>query len=99
MLSTATTSTSNTTLTNLPTAIGPKVDLVEDAIKRRQREAEERKKRILAAYDVAAKSAPAGALKEVDLDVTKKIDSKLSVLFRQLRMLIAHSDLQSSNTK
>lgn len=58
----------------LPTTIGPKVDMVEDAIKKRQREAEERKKRILAAFDVAAKSAPAGAPKEVDFDVVNHID-------------------------
>ena len=59
---------------SLPSPIGPKVDLVEDAIKRRQREAEERKKRILAAYDVAAKTQPAGTVKEVDFDVVNKID-------------------------
>ncbi|XP_027200099.1 uncharacterized protein LOC113794200 [Dermatophagoides pteronyssinus] len=59
---------------SFPLSIGPKVDLVEDAIKRRQREAEERKKRILAAYDVAAKTQPAGTVKEVDFDVVNKID-------------------------
>lgn len=53
-----------------------KVDHVEDAIKKRQREAEERKKRILAAFDVAAKSGPAGSSRDVDLDVANKIDSK-----------------------
>lgn len=55
------------------------MDLVEDAIKRRQREAEERKMRILAAYDVAAKSTPAGAAKDVDLDIVNKIDSKCHI--------------------
>ncbi|KAF7487817.1 hypothetical protein SSS_01327 [Sarcoptes scabiei] len=59
---------------NFPSTIGPKVDLVEDAIKQRQREAEERKKRILAAFDVAAKTQPAGTIKEVDFDVVNNID-------------------------
>ncbi|XP_077510829.1 uncharacterized protein LOC144121477 isoform X2 [Amblyomma americanum] len=51
-----------------------KKDLVEDAIKQRQREAELRKKRILAAYDAAAKSGPAGVVKTVDFDSFKKAD-------------------------
>ena len=49
---------------------------MEDAIKKRQREAEERKKRILAAFDVASKASPAGAPKDVDLDMANTIDSK-----------------------
>ncbi|KAH7960647.1 hypothetical protein HPB49_022006 [Dermacentor silvarum] len=51
-----------------------KVDLVEDAIKQRQREADLRKKRIMAAYDAAAKSGPAGVVKTVDFDSFKKAD-------------------------
>ncbi|KAG0421070.1 hypothetical protein HPB47_003027, partial [Ixodes persulcatus] len=51
-----------------------KVDLVEDAIKQRQMEADLRKKRILAAYDAAAKSGPAGTVKTVDFDSFKKAD-------------------------
>lgn len=51
-----------------------KTDLVEDAIKQRQREADLRKKRILAAYDAAAKSGPAGVVKTVDFDSFKKAD-------------------------
>uniref|UniRef100_A0A131Z3F1 Smoothelin n=1 Tax=Rhipicephalus appendiculatus TaxID=34631 RepID=A0A131Z3F1_RHIAP len=51
-----------------------RTDLVEDAIKQRQREADLRKKRILAAYDAAAKSAPAGVVKTVDFDSFKKAD-------------------------
>jgi len=70
---TSTTSSSPTPpikLTNLPThSFGPQSDLVEDGIKKRQREAEERKRRILAAYDVAAKSGPAGAVRDVDFDI------------------------------
>lgn len=64
------------TLTNLPKPFEPRLDYVEDAIKKRQREAEERKKRILAAFDVAAKSTPAGAPKDVDLEVGNQIDSE-----------------------
>ncbi len=70
------TTSSTKTLTGAPMSFGPRTDHVEDAIKKRQREAEERKKRILAAFDVAAKSAPAGAARDVDLDVANKIDSK-----------------------
>lgn len=51
-----------------------KGDLVEDAIMQRQREADLRKKRILAAYDAAAKSGPAGMVKTVDFDSFKKAD-------------------------
>lgn len=51
-----------------------KLDLVEDAIKQRQTEADMRKKRILAAYDAAAKSGPAGTIKTVDFDSFKKAD-------------------------
>lgn len=32
-----------------------------------KREAEERKKKLLAAYDVAARSAPAGAFRAIDM--------------------------------
>lgn len=65
----------------LPFTIGgDRVDYVEDAIKRRQREAEERKRRILASYDIAAKSQPAGTVRDVDLDSTSSIDSKLLLL-------------------
>jgi len=49
-------------------------DLVEDALRQRQRGAEERKKRMLAAYDAAARSAPAGAPKEVNFEAFKKAD-------------------------
>lgn len=59
------------------TTIGPRYDHVEDAIKKRQREAEERKKKILAAYEVAAKSAPAGAPRDIDFDVVENIDGKI----------------------
>jgi hypothetical protein len=49
-------------------------DLVEDALRSRQRAAEDRKKRMLAAYDAAARSAPAGAPKEVNFEAFKKAD-------------------------
>jgi len=51
-------------------------DLVEDALRQRQRAAEERKKRMLAAYDSAARSGPAGAPKEVNFEAFKKADGK-----------------------
>jgi hypothetical protein len=51
-------------------------DLVEDALRQRQRAAEERKKRMLAAYDSAARSGPAGAPKEVNFEAFKKVDGK-----------------------
>lgn len=50
-------------------------DLVDDAIRQRQRDAEERKKRMLAAYDAAARSAPSGqAIKDVNFEAFKKAD-------------------------
>jgi len=49
-------------------------DLVEDALRQRQRAAEERKKRMLAAYDAAARSGQAGAPKEVNFEAFKKAD-------------------------
>lgn len=61
-------------LTNLPNPIVQASDLVEDGIKKRQREAIERKQRILAAYDAAAKSGPAGAVRDVDFDAVNNID-------------------------
>lgn len=42
----------------------------------RQKEADERKKRILAAYDAAAKSGPAGAPKDIDFSAFKRADGK-----------------------
>ncbi|XP_054155147.1 uncharacterized protein LOC128953660 isoform X1 [Oppia nitens] len=49
-------------------------DLVEDALRSRQRAAEDRKKRMLAAFDAAARSGPAGSLREVNFDAFKKAD-------------------------
>jgi len=48
-------------------------DLYEDALRQRQRMAEERKKRMLCAYDAAARSGPAGA-KDVNFEAFKKAD-------------------------
>jgi hypothetical protein len=70
-------------LTNLPAPVGPKTDFVEDAIKKRQREAEDRKRRIMAAYDVAAKSGAAGSTRDVDLDVANTIDMEQYELNKQ----------------
>lgn len=49
-------------------------DLVEDALRQRQRAAEDRKKRILAAYESAARSGSAGIVREVNFDAFKKAD-------------------------
>ncbi|XP_022664664.1 uncharacterized protein LOC111261916 isoform X3 [Varroa jacobsoni] len=46
--------------------------LVEDAIKESTRQRELEKKRMLAAFDAAAKSGPAGAPKEVDFEAFRK---------------------------
>ncbi|CAG2117209.1 unnamed protein product [Medioppia subpectinata] len=50
-------------------------DLVEDALRSRQKAAEDRKKRVLAAYDAAARGAPSGvANREVNFEAFKKVD-------------------------
>ncbi|XP_023220198.1 stress response protein nst1-like isoform X4 [Centruroides sculpturatus] len=49
----------------------PKRDLVEEGIQQRKREADERKRRILAAYDAAAKSGAPGP-KSLDIDTLQK---------------------------
>lgn len=56
------------------TVSGVRRDATEDIIRQRQKEAEDRKKRILAAYDSAARSAPAGAPKEVDFESFRSVD-------------------------
>ncbi|KAG8185507.1 hypothetical protein JTE90_019762 [Oedothorax gibbosus] len=59
---------------------GPKRDLVEETIRDRLRAAEDRKKRIMAAYDHAAKTQPAGQARIVEFDKFKRADvSKLEV--------------------
>ncbi|XP_054714835.1 uncharacterized protein LOC129224412 [Uloborus diversus] len=53
-------------------------DLVEQTIQERLRAADDRKKRIMAAYDHAAKSQPAGGARIVEFDAFKSADvSKL----------------------
>lgn len=53
-----------------------KRDLVEETIKERVRASEENKKRLLAAYDYAAKTQPAGTVRDVDFEVLKGVDGK-----------------------
>lgn len=53
---------------------GPRKDLFEETLRQRQKEAEDRKKRILAAYDSAARSGPAGVQKEIDFESFKTAD-------------------------
>ncbi|KAG1684343.1 Smoothelin [Nymphon striatum] len=52
----------------------PKKDSVEDAIKNRMHEAENRKKRILAAYDHAANTGESGSHKQVNFEAFKRAD-------------------------
>lgn len=60
---------------------GGKLDLVEESIRQRQREADEHKKRVLAAYDQAARSGPAGSARFIDLDSVKPEDSEYGGCF------------------
>ena len=65
-------------------AAGPRRDLVEEHIRDRVRAADDEKKRVLAAYDAAAKAGPAGTYRVADLKNFTKADGKSvrSVLFR-----------------
>ena len=54
---------------------GNQRDLVEEAIQDRQKAANDEKKRILAAYDAAAKSGPAGTYRVADLKGFRKEDA------------------------
>lgn len=54
---------------------GNQRDLVEEAIQDRQKAANDEKKRILAAYDAAAKAGPAGTYRVADLKGFKKEDA------------------------
>lgn len=49
-------------------------DGVEDVLQQCLRAAEDRKKKILAAYDIAARSGPAGVVKGVDFEPLKNSD-------------------------
>lgn len=51
-----------------------KKDLVEETIRERVRASEENKKRLLAAYDYAAKTQPAGTVRDVDFESFKGVD-------------------------
>jgi hypothetical protein len=54
---------------------GNERDLVEEAIRDRQKAAADEKNRILAAYDAAAKGGPAGTYRVADLKGFKKEDA------------------------
>ncbi|XP_076364587.1 uncharacterized protein LOC143253909 isoform X3 [Tachypleus tridentatus] len=58
---------------NPPIGGGLQRDLVEESIRERQKEADERKRRILSSYDAAAKSGPAGTIRDVNFETSKKI--------------------------
>lgn len=53
-----------------------KTDLVEETIRERVRASEENKKRLLASYDYAAKTQPAGTVRDVDFEAFKGVDGK-----------------------
>lgn len=61
-----------------------KTDLVEETIRERVRASEENKKRLLAAYDYAAKTQPAGTVRDVDFESFKGVDGKQQVAQRAL---------------
>lgn len=51
-----------------------KTDLVEETIRERVRASEENKKRLLAAFDYAAKTQPAGTVRDIDLAAFQGVD-------------------------
>lgn len=53
-----------------------KTDLVEETIRERVRASEENKKRLLAAFDYAAKTQPSGTVRDVDFALLKGVDGK-----------------------
>lgn len=53
-----------------------KTDLVEETIRERVRASEENKRRLLAAYDYAAKTQPSGTVRDVDFELLKGVDGK-----------------------
>lgn len=54
-----------------------KTDLVEETIRERVKRSEDAKKRLLAAFDYAAKTQPAGTIRDVDFESFKNVDGKL----------------------
>lgn len=66
-----------------------KTDLVEETIRERVRASEENKKRLLAAYDYAVKTQPAGTVRDVDFATFKGIDGK----FKRSTCIRAHKSL------
>lgn len=65
-----------------------KSDLVEETIRERVRASEENKKRLLAAYDYAAKTQPAGTVRDVDLAAFQGVDGKCLWSFKFLNIKI-----------
>lgn len=57
-----------------------KRDLVEETIRARAKACDDNKKRLLAAYDYAAKTQPAGTIRDVDFETYKGVDSKLLII-------------------
>lgn len=57
-----------------------KTDYVEETIRERVRASEENKKRLLAAYDYAAKTQPAGTVRDVDFESFKNVDGEYDAM-------------------
>ena len=70
-----------------------KTDLVEETIRERVRASEENKKRLLAAYDYAAKTQPAGTVRDVDFESFKGVDGEClsQRVSSELRVIISWS--------
>ena len=56
-----------------------------DILQQCKQAAEDRKKKILAAYEVAARSAPAGATKSVDLEQLKRADCMCTIILIEMK--------------
>lgn len=69
-----------------------KVDYVEETIRERVRASEENKKRLLAAYDYAAKTQPAGTVRDVDFETFKGVDGKFNSLPEHIPTCCNHTN-------
>lgn len=64
-----------------------KRDFVEETIRDRVRASEENKKRLLAAFDYAAKTQPSGTVRDVDFESFKGVDGKFDSLIVHFRLI------------
>jgi len=66
-----------------------KVDYVEETIRERVKASEEKKKRLLAAYEYAAKTQPAGTVRDVDFEAMKGVDGELKFQLKCIKQALA----------